>query len=888
MAIIYIDDQDFNPMEASLDVDALVNDLESDTAVSRTPVGGHILEYPRRSTPTIPPGFSAPATPRLLSEQLLRPLSRNASGITPAVPVIPVTPIRAPSPVKAKKDKAGADASNTQGSITSASADAAKTTDVGEPQAAASGKSSVAKTQQETPKKVEEKAVLNQKEIKSVSVSGAEASKSTVKPTVKTATPVKKTQNTATTDSAPPKENISITTPSVTSSKRQPPGKLDIAAAMRPSENEDPSTASSIKNELQPKNPRAISLASASSIPSSPALPSTGSPVKRSAPRTIRVVPTPKSENTPSLASAAASPLPQLPTVDKLRSRQASIASLNQPGTPVSEFLSDNASITSASISRASSPPIGGKVGTAPIRKKSKAQAKKERQERARQIAEEQAMAIEELVKSSDPEPVQAPIIGRKKKTKKPAASTPKIASPAVRSQPEPVSPKGTNQEDIENAEAKSAAASSSKNAQVTQVASSAPQNSLPSTDTKAPQALAEISKDKLQPTAQSIIADLQKTGELLSSTLEFFKPLSSSLAHATRASASASGHPSGDGKGDSRTLITPQGRFLWGLTKELEERALELERSIEECKGAARFRPKNLIPQTSPTKSKLKSKTTGQIQNQGDFTDMANFLLDQNEKFNAAMTESLNQASSSQNPNSKLDPTASLLSSASIPLPPVTSNVQMNARNLPALDLSRPIDPSKPLDVQKLPPVSSASPAVDPTVYLNHFVVPRTDSPSPNHTRQETDAIGGPPPSKPSLTANQISKATKAVADGGIMTQELENLGLMAADMLGGVVANSLEALVGAGLDPQQFQAALKNSGAGATLQNFDLATILGQVHAAAGGAGVGKRNVLGVEEAEQAMLTARKETEVLEKKLSALVKRNRRLVSGAGGGKA
>lgn len=42
------------------------------------------------------------------------------------------------------------------------------------------------------------------------------------------------------------------------------------------------------------------------------------------------------------------------------------------------------------------------------------------------------------------------------------------------------------------------------------------------------------------------------------------------------------------------------------------------------------------------------------------------------------------------------------------------------------------------------------------------------------------------------------------------------------------------------------------------------------------------GRRPVMDVDEAEQALLSSRKETELLEKKLNALIKRNRKLVFG------
>ncbi|KAL8989569.1 MAG: hypothetical protein Q9169_008331, partial [Polycauliona sp. 2 TL-2023] len=117
-------------------------------------------------------------------------------------------------------------------------------------------------------------------------------------------------------------------------------------------------------------------------------------------------------------------------------SRRGSLSSMNPPGTPASERISDNVSITSTSMSRANSPPLG-KLGTGTTRHVSKSQQKKERQARAKQ-AEEAAKLEETPTKAPIEEPVQAPIIGRKKKQKKPAKegtsgtadSTPAVTRP--------------------------------------------------------------------------------------------------------------------------------------------------------------------------------------------------------------------------------------------------------------------------------------------------------------------------------------------------------------------------------------------------------------------------------------------------------------------------
>ena len=102
--------------------------------------------------------------------------------------------------------------------------------------------------------------------------------------------------------------------------------------------------------------------------------------------------------------------------LQKSVSRRPSLASLNQPDTPLSEKISDNASYTSNPISRASSPPLA-KVGSAPSRQVTKSQQKKERQARAKQL--DDAAKREDSAAKIEEEIIQAPIVGRKKKTKK-------------------------------------------------------------------------------------------------------------------------------------------------------------------------------------------------------------------------------------------------------------------------------------------------------------------------------------------------------------------------------------------------------------------------------------------------------------------------------------
>lgn len=802
-------------------------------------------------------------------------MSRTTSStITPAVPIVPVTP--------AKTKKGKAKAGNAE-PVTPAATVAAKPQP--ETPTKAVNKSNAAKPQtpNETTKKSKENAA---DKTKSKQGDKKPSSETTTTDTPKPKTPGKKSKIAA--EPSPKKEPqkdgkvapipVAIPAPS---GKRQPPGKLDIAAATKAIEEEQSAAASLVKADPQTKNIRSIPAPLTNSVPPSPAAVVTGSPIKRSvAPRTLRVVPTPKAEVPPALPAVSVPTVPQLPTVDKLRSRQASIASINPPGTPVSDLISDTASITSTSFSRANSPPpLSTKVGTAPVRKKTKSQAKKDRQERKRQIDEEQAMVDEN---KSDDEVVQAPIIGRKKKAKKPASTAKPIAA-AFKSQP--ASPKPATVEE-ENSDAPTMESKHHPSAKASTRVTPEPE----------PEQTLEQPKDKREHTAQSIMADLQRTGELLASTLEFFKPLSSSLTHASRnvqpSHAAAppdlkihfseadldalakkkpvrlNGH---DGRPDSRTLITPSGKFFWGLSEELEQKALELEKHIEELKGHARFHPRK---QTSHGHA---HSITAQAQSKDVLPAIATALKEAGKK--------LNTNSSQQMP--KLDPSSSLLGSTTLPVP-----------SGQAQETSAP-------QIQPPPPPQQQTPA-DAGAYLNQFVLPKTDNPPPNQPRPEMAAVGGPPgagTANISVNVNKFAKAAKAVVEGGAVgSTEIDGMGMMAADLLGGVFVQGLEALVGAGLGLKSTQDfGLDGNGniglGGRNGGGLDVHGLMNAIETSAGMGGMGlggyggngrrgRGSVLSTEEAEQAMHAARKEHDVLERKLAALMKKNKKLVAGAGRG--
>ena len=215
--------------------------------------------------------------------------------------------------------------------------------------------------------------------------------------------------------------------------KRQHPGKLDMAAAKEASKKEMDSAA---VNSAQTKSDDLNSNAIAVSRPSTPATAvsqnSGSSATRQVQSRTIRVLPTNKAETLPRLPPASPSTMSAAPSIfnKKQPSRRGSFTSVQLPSTPVSERISDNASYTSASISRASSPPPS-KIGSAPVRQVTKSQQKKERQARAK-LAEEKIKTVEGPSKALVEEPVQAPILGRKKKAKKAATKNTADSTPTA------------------------------------------------------------------------------------------------------------------------------------------------------------------------------------------------------------------------------------------------------------------------------------------------------------------------------------------------------------------------------------------------------------------------------------------------------------------------
>lgn len=125
----------------------------------------------------------------------------------------------------------------------------------------------------------------------------------------------------------------------------------------------------------------------------------------RSAPKTLKIVTAPKAEVPPSLPSTSS--VPPIPVA-----RNLVFTAGQRPETPASEMVSDSASVSgTVSTSRPGSPSLS-KVGSAPVRTTTKSKVRKQRKEAQKEIVEAIAAT------SKEPEEI-APIVGRKKKQKK-------------------------------------------------------------------------------------------------------------------------------------------------------------------------------------------------------------------------------------------------------------------------------------------------------------------------------------------------------------------------------------------------------------------------------------------------------------------------------------
>ncbi|KAM3415384.1 hypothetical protein BST61_g8911 [Cercospora zeina] len=568
---------------------------------------GHILES-RRSTPSIPPGLAKPTALPDLEGSMSRPtsrpssrtsLTRRTSQILPALPLRPATPQRISLPAKVETHQT-VDASTvhetpTKAPKTASPSDLKGATSAG-PVAAEENRSRAAESSADAGKAA---LILDLQARKGVD---PEVDLDYIKGEADQSKPQRRIA-----------DQVDIT-------KRKHPGKLDISAAVNNDAHATSTSSNAEAQSVQKVQPVPLSAGGSTSSAAKPAESPMASPAFRSAPRTLRVVQTPKTEapagglpSAPSMASVVAA--------HKLPSRKPSVASINFPGTPSSEqvSMSDNISVESTSQSRANSPPLAasGKVGSAPVRAKTKSQQKKERQERAKAMEEIKSKGSDPIVPLPEELVVEA-IQSRKKKTKKEKEVHPKPknaatvattdTTPTASRTPSPR--RKTTKEALAPPEATVSEPKLSTPVGVGAQAQAPHSTSVPSppaTPTLTPaQLIAELKASA--PQIQRCIDSLFRVSnsrdfkthqnvshkDLLNNWQTDLKfNLNKNDVEALLTGKVPAIYYGGDeGHVFDRGMIAPSGANLRALTKELETRFLELERALREMPEESRFRP--------------------------------------------------------------------------------------------------------------------------------------------------------------------------------------------------------------------------------------------------------------------------------------------------------
>jgi CCR4-NOT transcription complex subunit 4 len=583
-------------------------------------------------------------------------LRRQASfqGIVPALPLRPGTPAARPgtparlassSDVKEEhetptKPGKGVVAGKQQDELKVADHPAASTT--GEKTAEKSdvkpteGKVEQDKVVPQTPSKVE--PIKDPAEAKSVALETPAKAPNSPKVTRKasatyTLQPASKGQATVQTSTAKA-EPVTPSKPEIKkeeTSKRKHPGKLDITAAVTKGQ-EATAAASKAAAETPSKTQRPGLASQTPSAISKPESPSVSSPMIKGGFKTLRVVQIPKAETPPPQALAT----PTLPGIAAgiLPSRQPSVASMNVPGTPSSEqvSMSDNISMTSTSLSRANSPPPS-KVGSAPVRSKTKSQMKKERQERAKALEEEKAKQDHAVQPVVEDEIQQEAIVSRKKKTKKEKEpkSVPKSkvkdvggseGTTPTASRPASPGQKASGAGAQEQAAATAGASATSRTATPTNapVHGPAPPPTMPPPNEPSPPPTPTLTAAQLLAELKAQAPEIQKCIDSLfrTPTSAHFKPnqpitpqdlqnpafwksdfkinlTKDEVDALLNGKIPAVRYGGEDGRIWSRGLVSPTGAHLRALTEELEKRFLELEgwvRELGESGEAGKWKP--------------------------------------------------------------------------------------------------------------------------------------------------------------------------------------------------------------------------------------------------------------------------------------------------------
>ncbi len=575
------------------DVDALVSD-EPINANIRHPPGG-FESFGRSGTPSVPPGFGLPhggpaqASPAISHSSLLGPsVGRQTPPV--ALPIIPAKPsATASSPLTGKK------------SLETSAPDAKK---VIKTLAVESGLAKdIAKAKSQKMLQDEDFPALGTPKVSQSVVTPAASAKPT--PVKAASTVSKKAAEKApekAEDKRQEKEEKEKTGASSTvkaepraSAKKTAP-VLNIAAATKAAQIKSAEVTSAGEKSSSERD---------SAFPAlpTPTTASVSSPLARAAPKTLRVVPTLKTEVLP-IPSAGVSGVLSSHSV-----KSVAVAAI-RPETPASELISDSGSIISASlsVSRTNSPPPS-KVGSAPVRATTKSQQRKQRKEALKK--ESATIAAQPINKPPENE-VIAPIIGRKKKQKKEkeksSGATPTVSRPES---PLPQAPPPNASKEVKEKENKDESSTYRSTANETTTLT---EDTVVSSKYSHKGEGAKMSEQSSAarsgppPSASAVFQDLQKAG-LMPENLEslaFFKtPTTSTDKSRNDAKEAAANVPMTPTKSivseedqvtllagkpvrkiidGVRVLLTPNGDCIRNLTEEEEDRFLELQNLIAEA----------------------------------------------------------------------------------------------------------------------------------------------------------------------------------------------------------------------------------------------------------------------------------------------------------------
>jgi CCR4-NOT transcription complex subunit 4 len=792
-------------------VDALVADSSADDFATRSLDG---FGYgSRSSTPSIPPGFELThghPPPALREEPIGKALSKmvpTSAEFTPARGAVrastPLAQVSTPTSPTLHRPKSRQETST---STSQAKQDVkALATNTGLSKAIASQSSQTALQSEDFP-------ALDSGKGKAVAATPSKPATPLKASTAVTA----KTTPSAPSTKAPAAQNAP--------EKRTTPGILNISVPSKPA----------LKTPAAPETPVKSAVAD-SAFPPLPT-PSVQSPMVKNTQKTIKVLPTPKTE-TPTAGSATPSSVTSMFPPNFSTSRQPSLASisrLERPGTPTSEMFSEDASITSTSMSRANSPPPS-KIGSAPVRTTTKSMQKKQRREAQR---EKEKAELDAAATKTEPAEVEiAPIMGRKKKQKKekPTGSNTRTSTPAASRPASPGASERVAEEPKSTVEVPEAKVSEKQvvEPEVPKVATKATdpkgkgkgKAQRPATPELSPAIHEEEDEptEKPIPTPASVLQDLISAGLIPNaSSLNLLKNPSLSFKHqdtlpeanaipkltitAEDRAALLAGHPvHKNAEGPNRMMLTPNGDCVRNLTDEEERRYLELQTRIAKEAGPSSFFSAKHHPASGFTLMGGRAVPNG-------VPSYFPFLDDRNEGV-----------------------VGTLLGKDSVPMMDPVSKIQRD----------------------------------EALSYINQYVLPSLSTNS--QLERALNASGG------GMEVEGILRGGDPVAwgewehpRGNIHPGAVPPPG--AFDVIQGPRIGDDGTLTAGGLESMTAHFTLTGR-EGATGGN-----------ASGNGQPLGNVSLLTLSEAETAMQMARKETDVLEKKLNALLKKNRRLLLGSG----